>query len=465
MEIVNDDKKIEDTEFNWKALRAYAPRFYLESIPFMFNRMNPYLLNMISLIFVAFYGSATLTAGFGLGNAIFMFFWQTFTQVNGETQGINCSKAFGAQDWKLMRLHFYRGLFWNILITIISAVLYTNIGALLLLAGFEPEMTKQAQMMINTVIPALALQTCNEMIRNYLMSQKISKPFVWINLATFCFFPIGGYYIIYASGWGLTGFGLFKFIVEFINLCGLIVLQKKYAHEESFKRESLKDIFEWKAYAQYMRDFGKILLGWYASYFGLEINTILCGMTQDTVIMACWVSYMNCFAILWTIGAGLAITARTRCGMLVGENKPLEAKKYAYYGYTLSICYSIVAAIFIMTMHSHIAYMFTEVQAVLPSLSYQITLVGLLAFFVGSGAMGSTIFRVINRAGFYSILMMINQVLVSTSLSIMLLFYFELGAAGVGYAFLVSWCSTLCVTIFYMKRFDWSSLYQPIIKN
>jgi MATE family multidrug resistance protein len=463
MEILDEFKNEDDnTELSFKGLCAYAPGFYLNSVPLMFNRMNPYLLNMISLIFIAFYGSATLTAGFGLGNAIFMFFWQTFTQVNGETQGINCSKAFGAQDYKLMRLHFYRGAFWNICITIISACLYTNIGALLLAAGFEPEMTKQAQLMINTIIPALFLQTINEMIRNYLMSQKIAKPFVWINLASFCFFPIGGYYIIYASGWGLSGFGLFKFIVEFINLCGLIILQKKYGHEESLKRESLREIFNGPAYAQYMKDFGKILLGWYASYFGLEINTILCGMTQDTVIMACWVSYMNCFAILWTIGAGLAITARTRCGMLVGENKPLLARKYAYYGYTLALCYSVFAGIFIILMHSHIANMFTEVQAVLPSMSYQIILVGALGFFVGSGAMGSTIFRVINRAGFYSILMMINQVLISTTLSLVALFYFKLGAAGVGYAFLVSWCSTLCVTIFYMKRFDWNTLKQQV---
>merc|ERR1712066_1220183 len=148
MEFVNEEKKIEDTNITWKAICSYAPTYYLQSIPFMFNRMNPYLLNMISLVFVAFYGSATLTAGFGLGNAIFMFFWQTFTQVNGETQGIGCSKAFGAGDWKNMRLGFYRGLIWNYIVTITSTFLYLYIDRILVAAGFEPEMTAQAHKMV-----------------------------------------------------------------------------------------------------------------------------------------------------------------------------------------------------------------------------------------------------------------------------------------------------------------------------
>jgi Na+-driven multidrug efflux pump len=244
MEIEDTDSKTqEDTEVSWVALKAYAPKFFFESIPFMFNRMNPYLLNMISLVFVAFYGSATLTAGFGLGNAIFMFFWQTFTQVNGETQGIGCSKAFGAGDFKQMRLGFYRGLAWNYLVTVTSAVLYFYIDRLLLAAGFEAEMTKQAHAMVVSLIPALFLQTINEMIRNYLMSQKVAKPFVWINLISFSFFPFGGYYIIYASGWGIAGFGLFKFIVETLNCIGLCWAMKRYGHEESLKRESIREVF------------------------------------------------------------------------------------------------------------------------------------------------------------------------------------------------------------------------------
>lgn len=176
------------------------------------------------------------------------------------------------------------------------------------------------------------------------MSQKVSKPFVWINLVAFVFFPFGGYYIIYWSGWGIAGFGLFKFIVETLNCIGLCIAMKKYGHPESLKRERLKDILEGKALKQYMIDFGKILAGWYASYFGLEVNTILIGLLKDDVAMACWVSYMNVFAIVWTIGAGLAISTRTDCGIALGDNNYLMARKYGFMGYILAFFYSCIGA-------------------------------------------------------------------------------------------------------------------------
>merc|ERR1712241_992177 len=414
MEILDEDIE-KDTEVNCKTLTSNAPSFYLGSIPFMFNRMNPYLLNLISLAFVAFYGSATMTAGFGLGNAIFMFFWQTFTQVNGETQGITCSKAFGSGDYQLMRLSFYRGFTWNVCVTLMSCVMYYYMDKILLAAGFEETMVEQAHAMVVSILPALFFQTFNEMIRNYLMSQKVQKPFVWINLASFLFFPFGGYYIIYASGWGIAGFGLFKLIVEIISMIGLTIALKVYGHPESIRRESLKLIFEKGATVQYMKDYGKILLGWYASYFGLEINTILVGIMQDTVAMACWVSYMNIFAILWTIGSGLAITTRTQCGLSIGANKPMQARKYAYQGFIFAFMYSIVGGSILLGIRNYLANMFTEVPAVLPQLEYQVMLAGVLCFVAGTGPTGSTVFRVIDKAGAYSIVMICNQVFLSTT--------------------------------------------------
>merc|ERR1711935_208973 len=289
------------------------------------------------------------------------------------------------------------------------------------------------------------------------MSQKVAKPFVWINLISFCFFPVGGYYIIYWSNWGISGFGLFKFIVESLNCIGLCWAMKRYGHEESLKRESIKEVFNAADMKQYMKDFGKILAGWYASYFGLEVNTILCGLMADTVIMACWVSYMNVFAIVWTIGAGLAISTRTQCGIALGENNGLMAKKYGFMGFILATGYSIVGGILIICLSGQIAEMFTEVPEVIAPLKWQITLMGICTIFAGSGATGATMWRTINKSGYYSYLMMVNQVLISTTISCFGLFYWKLGAAGVGYAFIVSWVSTYIFTVWYMvKRVDWN---------
>jgi len=239
---------------------------------------------------------------------------------------------------------------------------------------------------------------------------------------------------------------------------GLVWCMRKYAHSESLRRESIGEILKKSEICQYMIDFGKILMGWYASYFGLEINTILCGLTKDTVIMACWVSYMNLFAILWTIGAGLAITTRTNAGFALGEHKYQLARKHCWQGYILSTCYAIVAGIIICCLNDYIADVFTEIPAVYKELKYQVLLVGLLSFFVGSGATGATMFRVIGRAGIYSILMVFNQVFLSTILSVLSLFVWNLRAAGVGYAFLASWISTYIFTVVFFNRFKFEWL-------
>ena len=81
-----------------------------------------------------------------------------------------------------------------------------------------------------------------------------------------------------------------------------------------------------------------------------------------------------------------------------------------------------------------------------------------MTFFVGTAPTGSTMFRVINRSGLYSIIMLFNQIIGVTVLSSLFLFYFKIGAAGVGYSFLASWASTFVITIIFVYKFDWKSL-------
>merc|ERR1719151_327580 len=110
---------------------------------------------------------------------------------------------------------------------------------------------------------------------------------------------------------------------------------------------------------------------------------------------------MNVFAIVLTIGAGLAISTRTSCGMALGEKNYMLARKYALMGYVLAFFYSVAGGILICGLNGQIAGMFTEVAEVLPPLKWQIVLMGICTFFAGSGATGATMFRTINKSGYY----------------------------------------------------------------
>lgn len=286
------------------------------------------------------------------------------------------------------------------------------------------------------------------------------NPFFFINIVAFIIFPFGGYYIIYASNWGIAGFGIFKFTIEFANCIGLIIAQKIYGHPESLKREPLKEILAWKDVKDYISVFGKILGGWYAGYFGLEINTVFIGISGGDINMNCWVSYLNMFSITWTIGAGLAITTRTMCGTLLGQNKPMLARKYAFMGFVLAFVYSVLMATLIICIRGSLASMFTQVPEVWEPVKYQMLLAGVLVIFSGTGPIGSTIFRVIDRSGLYSMITIMNMTIISTGISAVCMFVFNLGANASGYAFLIAFFNIFCMTVAYFSTFDWNKLYK-----
>lgn len=219
--LIDDDERT--TNFTFKELSEFAPGYYNRSIPLIFNKVNPVVLNMLSMYYISYFGDSVLTAGFGLGNSLFMAFFMTFIFISCETSGIFMSKALGAQDFKTMRLQFYRGIIFNLFIAFFACLMFIKMDSILIAIGLDKGLSVNATLMCQAMIPALILQSINEMIKNLLVSQGVYKPFLYVNLMTFIFFPIGGYYLIWKFGLGIIGFGIFKFLVECINFVGIVV--------------------------------------------------------------------------------------------------------------------------------------------------------------------------------------------------------------------------------------------------
>lgn len=78
----------ETTNFTFTETLKFAPEFYFKSIPLIFNRICPLALNMVSMYFISFYENPALTAGFGMGHSLFMFFFMMFTLTSCEAAGI-----------------------------------------------------------------------------------------------------------------------------------------------------------------------------------------------------------------------------------------------------------------------------------------------------------------------------------------------------------------------------------------
>ena len=451
------DQEVEDSHFSVSETVKFAPGFYFKSIPLIFNRICPLALNMVSMYFISFYEDPALTAGFGMGHSLFMFCFMMFTLTSCETAGIWTSKAFGAGDYKTMRLQFYRGIGFNMLIAIFAILMYIKMDSILIGIGLDEVMSRNAHSMILSMIPAIILQSVNEMTKNMLVAQGIYKPFIYINLIIFAFFPFGGYYLIWKSGWGILGFGIFKFIVELINFIGIGILYKTSAHPETLKRESLKDVFG-TGFGSYACNFFKILMGWYADYLGFECNTILLGLKRDNDIMSGWVAFMNITGMMYVIGSGMAMCMRTETAVRLGNNKMLEAKKYAKMCWLCCMVFSIIAGTVLISIPDKIATIYTTLDSVKEVLIPMIRIGGVTTFMLGMGACVATLLRVIGKSCFLSVLMGIDQVLIFDGLSALFLYYYDLPAYTVVYAFLTGYTISIVVGTTMIFTYNWKKI-------
>merc|ERR1711884_3002 len=447
----------EDTKFNFCEVVKFAPGFYFKSIPLIFNRINPLALNMVSMYFISFFEDPALTAGFGMGHSLFMFFFMMFTLTSCEAAGIWTSKAYGAGDYQTMRLQFYRGIGFNAIIVIFSLLMYIKIDSILIAIGLEENMSRNAHMMIMSMIPAICIQSVNEMAKNLLVAQGIFRPFIWINLAIFVFFPFGGYYLIWKSGLGIVGFGIFKFIVELINFIGIAILYKTQAHPETLKKESLRDIFG-SGFGRYTSNFFKILIGWYADYLGFECNTILLGLLQNNNIMAAWVAFMNLAGIMYVVGSGMAMCMRTLTSTLIGQSKMLEAKKYGKMSWCICLVFSITAGIILVSIPDKLCNIYSTLEEVHETLIPMIRIGGGTAVMLGMGACVATLLRVTGKSCFLSVLMGIDQVIIFDGLSALFLYYFHWPAYTVVWAFFTGYTISIVVGTTVIFMFDWRKI-------
>ena len=84
----NKDPKEEiAVRFSLRKLLNFAPKFYFDSIPLILAVIYPAFMNLFTIYWLSFFYDATLSAGFGLSNALYLFFYMVPVQVSNETTG------------------------------------------------------------------------------------------------------------------------------------------------------------------------------------------------------------------------------------------------------------------------------------------------------------------------------------------------------------------------------------------
>jgi Na+-driven multidrug efflux pump len=176
----------------------------------------------------------------------------------------------------------------------------------------------------------MLLQTYDENLRNYLISLKFKTVFNIINAIQLVLIAPLSWLLIWHLQYGVVGVSIVRFIVELINLFGMLIAYRKFAPPQAFhSTETLSEIFYTKDFATFLWFACTIFITQWFEYLGIETGTIFTGIYGNSDVTASWVSFFVVFSCVYNIGKGFANVQRTNTGILLGKKRFSEAKKLA----------------------------------------------------------------------------------------------------------------------------------------
>ena len=177
-----------------------------------------YALQPVSTMFGGHLGKLELDA-LALANSIINILgWATVSGF-GTVCDTLFSQTFGSNNPKLMGIYLQRCLILHLFLVLLIAPLFANMGVILLYAGQDPAVAQMTGEYLLIFIPALIAMCFYFVLREYIYTQNIIMPDLFISVSGFLIHVVLQYVMIQVVGWGLTGsaIGQVSYNLLFIN--------------------------------------------------------------------------------------------------------------------------------------------------------------------------------------------------------------------------------------------------------
>ncbi len=161
-----------------------------------------------------------------------------------------------------------------------------------------------------------------------MVSQGVEASFGYLTAVSLSIgFSSSYYFGIYREQY-VEGAILGRAIYEFFNL---LLISGMFFYKVKGKKFTSKDFKNsFKGICSWFKDVLTFTLALYSEFFGYEISTLMCTLTDDDVQIAAYTSTINLAYLVWATGKGFSNTSRTRINYLLGQNKGAAAKVFFY---------------------------------------------------------------------------------------------------------------------------------------
>jgi len=110
-------------------------------------------MNILGFIFIGWKGTG-YTAGFGIGNACYLFFSYILTTVVGDCMSIYVSKLFAQKRYSEMGAYFFRAMFLNFVILLFGLAFFIRLDLVLQAINFSKFQSELAHKMMLWMVPS-----------------------------------------------------------------------------------------------------------------------------------------------------------------------------------------------------------------------------------------------------------------------------------------------------------------------
>mmetsp|Transcript_21373 Transcript_21373/g.36726 ORF Transcript_21373/g.36726 Transcript_21373/m.36726 type:complete len:512 (+) Transcript_21373:141-1676(+) len=414
--------------------------------------------NTLPLMDIAFVGqlgkedlgaAALATVWFNLFNTSMIGFMTATDTMLSQSHGAGRKEGFAIWTGNSLMINF--------LATIVVSGIVALCGPCMKLFGQDPELAKAAGEFSFRLIPGLFPYYLFKVLTKYLQTQNHLAPGVWIGVLANGLNALFNWGLIFAADWGLAGApwatSLTR-LMEFLLIVLYIYIKRQSLSDTLpvFHRDNMK--------REVLRPFLKLAMSGAASLsaeaWSFEVTTILAGLLGTVALNAHIITLTIAAFLFLSIPFAIGIAASIRVGQLIGDQRPIDAKKSSHSSFILSTSAQAIIIAILWPLADVIGNAFSSDEDVANLVSDLIPISCI--FMMGEAPQATTggIFRGLGKQKLVLGMNVLGYWLLAVPFGAILTFAIGIGVSGLWWGMVIGIYLSAFLGLFYLRRVDWS---------
>eukprot|EP00299_Pterocystis_sp_00344_P015344 c7658_g1_i2.p1 GENE.c7658_g1_i2~~c7658_g1_i2.p1 ORF type:complete len:340 (+),score=39.07 c7658_g1_i2:173-1192(+) len=311
-------------------LRTEAIALLHTSWPMMFSYFLAYLVTVVDVTMIGHLGAEELAAA-AIGNLIVSSFCYPLLDITTALDTL-LSQCYGAGNFRAYGEWFVTGIQMCFVVFVPIFAFVWNSEKLLLALGQDPHLAKLGGEFSRWLLLGILPFFCSYTFSVYLQVQHVTKPMVWVGVATNVLNVLFNYWFIFELDMGLKGSALATSLSRWFQCLIFLFLVVCYvSHRPTRPRPSLAPLHPSRALVFFR--LGLVGVAAIAvEIWCFDAMTAFSGLLDEVSLGAHAVMLNVAYLIYMTLQYPLGIGAQIRLGICLGSNRPDSARIVAIVG-------------------------------------------------------------------------------------------------------------------------------------